>query len=372
MSCSGNTISGNYIGTDITGRQALGNSDAGIRLDSVVSDTTIGGRTAGGRNLVSGNGLNGVTFVADAAGRPRNNRVIGNFIGVDVTGELPLSNTESGIAVVTGDDNEIGGETPGDGNLIAHNGDRGVAIHNDSTGNLLRSNRIHSNGALGIDLDFEDDGVTLNDAQDPDAGPNGLQNYPVLSAVDATTTPDVTVSGNLDSTPLTSFRLEFFASRTCDPAGHGEGERALGTADVVTANDGTVSFDVPLPVATADGEVITATATAPDSSTSEFSACQEAVCLSRVAFGEQIVATSDKSALTWPTPSDVRHTRGPLAGISSYTTSSTGWMLQADSMAIAGDHPAAGEGLYYLVMPLGCGSWQTALSEEPDRDSLLP
>jgi hypothetical protein len=35
---------------------------------------------------------------------------------------------------------------------------------------------------LGID---RGDGVTANDQLDPDAGPNGLQNYPVLAAVRA-------------------------------------------------------------------------------------------------------------------------------------------------------------------------------------------
>jgi hypothetical protein len=32
------------------------------------------------------------------------------------------------------------------------------------------------------------------------------------------------VTGTLNSTATTTFRLEFFANAACDPSGHGEGE----------------------------------------------------------------------------------------------------------------------------------------------------
>ena len=74
----------------------------------------------------------------------------------------------------------------------------------------------------------EGDGVTPNDVAPPpdgDVGANDLQNYPVLEAA---LTGSLTVRGGLDSTPDTTFRVEFFANTAADPSGHGEGERAAG------------------------------------------------------------------------------------------------------------------------------------------------
>ena len=67
----------------------------------------------------------------------------------------------------------------------------GVEV-DSGTGNAIRGNSIFSNNGepgdgLGIDLDAGSAtgplGVNPNDPGDPDTGPNGLQNYPVLSGV---------------------------------------------------------------------------------------------------------------------------------------------------------------------------------------------
>ena len=48
-------------------------------------------------------------------------------------------------------------------------------------------------------------------AGDADAGPNGLQNFPVLTSARATTAGTV-VRGLLQGAPSTTFRIELFAS----------------------------------------------------------------------------------------------------------------------------------------------------------------
>jgi hypothetical protein len=130
---------------------------------------------------------------------------------------------------------------------------------------------VYANGALGISLSPSDT-PTPNDDGDADTGPNGLQNYPVVSLVTIDPHTAVHVSGSLDSTADTAFRLEFFANAGCDPSGNGEGKIFLGAIEVTTSgNDATfgpIDFTVP-----ADRHVITATATDAAGNTSEFAAC---------------------------------------------------------------------------------------------------
>jgi parallel beta-helix repeat protein len=169
----------------------------------------------------------------------------------------------------------VGG--PSNGNRIAYNTADGVAITNSgatSSNNTVRSNRIYSNTGLGIDL--ANDGVTVNDnaaPADSDAGPNGLQNFPVLtSAVSATKV----ISGSLTSTPSTTFTLDFYKSSSCDPSGNGEGGTYLGSTTVTTNASGLTTFAFAVGTGFAVGNRITATATGPTGNTSEFSACRTA------------------------------------------------------------------------------------------------
>ena len=88
-------IHGNYIGTDITGTKALGNA-MGIN-DSGMDNVAIGGSGPGEGNLVSGNkgiGIYVYNFATDTT-------ILGNRIGTDVTGTLPLGNI---IGIATSND----------------------------------------------------------------------------------------------------------------------------------------------------------------------------------------------------------------------------------------------------------------------------
>ena len=63
---------------------------------------------------------------------------------------------------------------------------------------------------------------------------------------------------------------------------------------------------------------------------------------------------------------------GDLANVATYTTTDAGVLMGVDSLDISADSPAVGSGMYYLVEPLGCGSWQTSLGGEPGRDAGMP
>jgi titin len=363
---SGNSLRGNYIGTDAEGMADVGNGTVGVLLSNA-SSNTIGGGLPGEGNLISGNTGNGIGISGASA---VSNVFAGNCIGTDVTCRVPLGNGLRGVRIHTNaSNNTIGGTAVGDGNVLAFNTEEGVVIDTGAVGNAILGNAVFANGQLGIDL--HEDGVTANDTDDPDAGANDLQNYPVLAAANATPSPDVNIDGTLNSTNNQTFRIEFFAGSACGSSGHGEGERYLGSSDQVTGGGGDVSFNVTLAAAVSDGEAITATATNPADSTSEFSACIAAVCSNLVVFGDTLTA-QDKDTLVWATAQDVRFSRGDLVDVSSYVTTDDGVLRGADSLDISGDGPAPGEGLYYLVKPLGCGSWQTAAGAEPGRDGGLP
>jgi hypothetical protein len=143
-SLSANTvIQGNYIGTDATGTTALGNGGAGIHLGNA-SGTLIGGTGVGAGNIISGNAGDGINLFASIA---QNNRIEGNYIGTDVTGEAALPNGGNGVSI-DGNNflNTIGGAAPGAGNLISGNNLDGIFI----TGESAKDNRIEGN-LIGTD-----------------------------------------------------------------------------------------------------------------------------------------------------------------------------------------------------------------------------
>ncbi|MCU1268378.1 MAG: Na-Ca exchanger/integrin-beta4 [Acidobacteria bacterium] len=266
---SGATIQGNLIGTDVTGTIALGNF-FGIWLN-FGGNSTIGGLAPGARNVISGNRSDGVRL----SGQTSNNQIQGNLIGTDITGTKPLGNALNGIHInESSANNRVGGTVPGQGNTIAFNGRNGVLISFGpfATGNSIRRNSIFSNGLMGIDLGA--DGVTPNDQGDGDSGPNNLQNFPLITSVTSDSN-QTTITGTLNSTPSTSFNINFYSSSTCDPSGNGEGTTVLAAASIpiTTDNNGNASFGVAMSIPLGAGQAITATATDPAGNTSEFSPC---------------------------------------------------------------------------------------------------
>ena len=78
-----------------------------------------------------------------------------------------------------------------------------------NVGNAILSNSIFGNTALGIDLGG--DGVTPNHTGGLIIGPNGFQNYPVLTSAVGSAT-QTTIQGSLNGAPNTTYTIQFFSN----------------------------------------------------------------------------------------------------------------------------------------------------------------
>lgn len=268
---NGSRIEGNFVGTNAAGLQALPNAGVGVLVPS--QGVHVGGT---GRlddacgvscNLISGNRGGGLLLVPDGIGGSGNHVVQGNRIGTDAEGRPGLGNEGVGI-LVTGPNSLLGGTVLAVRNIVTGN-QSGIEAGGSGYGgspvsNRILGNSIYDNAKLGIDLAAN--GVTPNDPGDADEGPNALQNSPFLSS--AKTDGDlVKLVGTLGGRPSVSYRIEIFASKSCDPSGFGEGEKLVGS---FAASADTFSQELPKEPAL---PFITATATDPQGNTSEFSRC---------------------------------------------------------------------------------------------------
>lgn len=195
---------------------------------------------------------------------PGSNRIEGNFIGTDSTGTNRLGNRRDGILLTAGTSNNL----IGPGNLIVFNGGNGITLDPSAgDGNSIVSNLIVLNGGIGIDLG--DDGPTANDPADPDNGPNGLANSPILQDVRSDGFGITTLSGVLNGQANQSFVVEFFREEPANPDPL-ETQTLLGVATVTTDADGNASFSLSFAVGSRVGQFLTATATDEAHNTSEF------------------------------------------------------------------------------------------------------
>ena len=149
---SNNDILGNFIGTNASGTLAVGNGKHGVYVDAAGhSEVHIGDGTVPGRNIVSGNGGAGIYLHGTYS-----DVVLGNFIGVDVTGSNPIPN-HCGIWITSAYNINIGStETVDSRNVISGNIEEGIDIDDaDSLGvyNLvIENNEISNNGSEGVKL----------------------------------------------------------------------------------------------------------------------------------------------------------------------------------------------------------------------------
>ncbi|MEM7585968.1 MAG: hypothetical protein AAF560_21440 [Acidobacteriota bacterium] len=270
-------VQGNIIGLDVTGEIALGNGGDGVSGAEV-----IGGSADGAGNLISANLGVGIRPVTDGT-------VLGNRIGVTESGG-DAGNTGAGILAESTARATLGGTLPGEANVIAFNGGGGVLVTSFGSLNTISGNAIFGNDGLGIDLD--DDGITTNDAGDLDTGSNDLHNFPVLSVANAAAR---IITGTLDSNDGATHTIEVFANASCDASDNGEGVTYLGSTTVTTIDGEAAAFTVTGTAGFSAGDAITATATSPGGSTSEFSACLDATALEIELFSDDF-ESGDTSA----------------------------------------------------------------------------
>ena len=157
---TGNVVAGNHLGVDLGGTVAFPNgdgsvTDAGVWVNGGMGNT-IGGLAVSDRNIISGNNQTGI-FLTSSAQRVR---IIGNYIGTDVTGTVAIPNLGEGMRLdASPTNNTVGGPTPGARNIISGNTTVGITIRGDD--NLVSGNYIGTDATGTVALPNLVNGIDL-------------------------------------------------------------------------------------------------------------------------------------------------------------------------------------------------------------------
>jgi parallel beta-helix repeat protein len=271
-------VEGNRIGTDCTGQSALPNGIGVIVIVAANRNVMIGGTDPGAGNTIAFNRQSGLEVGGDSQ-----IQIVSNSIHDNRGPGVYLSSDPFGAA------DPFGAFSDGVG----------------ATGISIQRNEIYANGALGINLgtvavdvngcpitqaqvqvnpglwdhDEPSSAVVLNDSF-CHVGANNFQDFPVLNSATSSSS-DTLLSGSFSAGTLNGqpfepdalITLDFYANPTPDPTGYGQGHTYLGSMTVTTNDQGNAApFSFDLPVGGLANQWLTATATGPDGSTSEFSA----------------------------------------------------------------------------------------------------
>ena len=292
-------IRGNRVGTDREGTFIVGNGLGGIVVRNS-RNVTVGGMSASEGNVIMASGRPGgpaapgvaILTEGDAIFSAQDNDVFGNRIGIDFDGVV-RGNSGAGVYIARGAvRTRIGpaGTAPASGqNIIANNGGAGVQIGSSTSGetgaaihgNDVGANAIYANGGLGIDL-VGNVGVTANDPNDADDGPNRLANHPVITSVTTSGTSGTsgaTVALTMPAEPSRTYAVRIYASDAADPSGFGEGQRFVGEVAGQASASGVLTLTAGPFADLATGMFATATATSQgaEANTGEFSNAVRAV-----------------------------------------------------------------------------------------------
>jgi CSLREA domain-containing protein len=158
---SNTVLEGNYIGLKADGSAALANGNQGVHIHGTSTNNTIGGTSAAARNVISGNSASGVAI---SSATNTGNIIRGNYIGTKPNGTEALPNN-TGVRIIAGSSNTIGGTAAGAGNVISGNSSWGVSVARISDpgpsditvqGNLIGTtasgNAALGNGSDGINI----------------------------------------------------------------------------------------------------------------------------------------------------------------------------------------------------------------------------
>lgn len=146
-----NTITENYVGCNYSGTLAIPNN-YGIGLLGNSNHTLIS------NNLISGNSQSGILISTG-----NQNKIFGNRIGTDRTGNFPLPNT-NGIIINESFANQVGSDIFNNRNIISGNTDAGIIINDFNS----MSNTIYNN-FIGVTINCNDtlpnqNGIIINSA----------------------------------------------------------------------------------------------------------------------------------------------------------------------------------------------------------------
>jgi hypothetical protein len=181
-------VLGNAIGTNASGTGALGNATDGI-ICLGGSSAIIGGKASGAGNVISGNKEDGALITEDTTGI----QLLGNKIGTTINGNTALAN---GIGVeIAGQRNTVGGMSFGDRNLISGNRTDGVKINTGARGNLVLGNFIGTNDDGNGGLGIRGNGIAV-DGNDNTIGGDEFGAGNLISGTRLGTGVQITGSGN--------------------------------------------------------------------------------------------------------------------------------------------------------------------------------
>jgi len=218
-----------FVGTDPTGSVAIPNA-RGIGT-SFVNGTNINnvrGAAIITNSVISGNLHSGIFGLSGRLDVARNR------IGVMAHSDDPLPNGNSGVFIGTGGygsdvgtSSAFGTSVPDqDGNVIAFNGEMGVAVARGVADVAIRNNHIWGNKLQGIDIGL--DGPTQSGT--------GVVTMPAvtLAHYDPVTRQTV-IEGDFSAVGSTfADEIGVYANDAPDPTGLGEGQRPIGVLRVPT------------------------------------------------------------------------------------------------------------------------------------------
>lgn len=312
---AGSTVGDTNLLNPSTTEQVLGNYYAGARIGNGVHLFGCSGQVIGGPGLgnVIAHNNRGIMIADSEERQSQDNTIQGNWLlqsyfGNGETVEVALAGAsgtlvggmgegesnyffgrdDASLFIVSCDDYPWTTRYPATDNQIVGNqffnarSDRStVLLHGDVASNSILMNTFFGYALPYIDLgatlrsvEYDErgwsvvtplhgDGQTPNDPLDADTGPNGLQNYPVLSEAWFSDN-HIVITGSLDSQPNATYSLDFNVNY-----------EAVGWTEVTTDAAGHVDFTASLPAPALSyvftQPVVWATATDASGNTSEVS-----------------------------------------------------------------------------------------------------
>jgi hypothetical protein len=180
-----------------------------------------------------------------------------------------ISNNSQGGILINGVQNTVS-------NNVFGNEGVGVLIVGSAEGNTVSRNQMSNVGVL---IDINNDGVSVNDIDDADMGPNSLQNTPVLTSLVLEAGGQIRLQGSYNGEPSKTLVIELYEHGTV-----GTSSRSQFVASFVITTDlsGNAAFNQLVPSALGVGTIFSATATDISLPSNQSTSEHSAVIVSRI------------------------------------------------------------------------------------------